>query len=523
MNQRKIFLRKLAYLAGCIVLFIPMYFLCPPTSVGENGERLPGGVLAELREDYGISQANLGEIDPAGEAIKLATLGMRGLAANILWGKANEYKMKEDWTSLSASLEQLTKLQPNFIRVWQFQSWNLAYNVSVEFDNYRDRYYWVIKGINFQREGIRYNANEPRMIWDVGWTISQKIGRSDEHKEFRVLFRDDDDFHGPRPKADRDNWLVGREWYLQAQDVADKYGLSVKSLGAMIYQPEKIQKTMSPLTFYSYAPMNLINYADMLEEEGTFGELARVAWQKAKVGWQEYGNRELPTSFNVDVHLNDSERLTEQAEAAKAELDKLAPGVEEKLKQEKDASVSPAEREAMAVPMDKRSTEQSRLASSGEMKLKIMPLDIARRAPEKDRTAALQAADVAQRTSEAANIIDIQREVVNFKFWRLRCEMEEEPTTVEARGTLYEAEKAARQARLGPAQELYDKGFAAWRKVFDKYPDMLTQNTVTETIGEVVDRYERFLQQFSAKLPDPFILQDVLDADPNRPKKTKKK
>ncbi len=129
---------------------------------------------------------------------------MRGPAANIMWQKANEYKKTEDWMAFSAALEQIIRLQPNFINVWRFQAWNLSYNISVEFDDYHDRYYWVMKGINFIIGGTRYNKNEPRLLYDVGWFIAQKIGRTDDHVQYRKLFKEDDDFNGSRKPADRD-------------------------------------------------------------------------------------------------------------------------------------------------------------------------------------------------------------------------------------------------------------------------------------------------------------------------------
>ena len=113
--------------------------------------------------NYHLSQAQLGEIDPGSVTIKLATLGMRGVAANILWEKATDYKMRKDWTNFGATLNQITKVQPNFINVWTNQAWNLSYNVSVEFDDYRERYRWVIKGFKFLDEGIKYNEDQPRL------------------------------------------------------------------------------------------------------------------------------------------------------------------------------------------------------------------------------------------------------------------------------------------------------------------------------------------------------------------------
>ena len=115
---------------------------------------------------------------------------MRGVAANILWTKANEYKRTENWEALVATVNQMAKLQPNFVSVWEFQSHNLSYNISVEQDDYRFRYRWVKKGIDFLIQGTRYNRREPRLFWTVGWYTGQKFGRADEHKQFRRLFRE---------------------------------------------------------------------------------------------------------------------------------------------------------------------------------------------------------------------------------------------------------------------------------------------------------------------------------------------
>ena len=150
MTERTSFYRKLTYLGAIVVLAFPIVWLSVPATTSK-----PGGKLAQLRKENKLSQVNLGEVDPASETIKLATLGLRGVAVNVLWEKANEFKKKEDWTNLTATLEQLAKLQPNFITFWKFQAWNLTYNVSVEFDDYNDRYYYVRRGIEFLQEGER--------------------------------------------------------------------------------------------------------------------------------------------------------------------------------------------------------------------------------------------------------------------------------------------------------------------------------------------------------------------------------
>ena len=44
--------------------------------------------------------------------------------------------------------------------------------------------------------------------------------------------------------------------------------------------------------------MGLINYAEALEDDGTYGEVAKNAWRKAADGWHEFGAREMPTTYN---------------------------------------------------------------------------------------------------------------------------------------------------------------------------------------------------------------------------------
>ena len=201
-SQRSRSLAKWLTSAAIALFLLPIAALSQPAAIdpgkpGQLGRRQAG---AAARGQYNIAQAELGEIDPASETMKLSTLGLRGVAANILWGWANYYKKIEDWDKLEMTVNQIIRLQPNFVEVWDFQAHNLSYNVSVEFDDYRMRYQWVKKGIEFLILGSHYNRDEPGILRQVGWFTGQKIGRADEHKQFRRLFRDDKDFHQTFPQ-----------------------------------------------------------------------------------------------------------------------------------------------------------------------------------------------------------------------------------------------------------------------------------------------------------------------------------
>ena len=509
MNARKkSFYRKVIYVVAMAALLLVLFPLSRPATNDARGDRgSAGGVLAQMRAENGLSQAQLGEVDPTGEAIKLATLGMRGIAANLLWEKAIEYKKKKDWTNLAATLNQIIKLQPNFIEVWKHQAWNLSYNVSVEFDDYRDRYAWVMRGINFLIDGIKWNEREPRLWSDIGWFISQKIGRADEHKQFRRLFREDDEFHQRNAKYhppsrsrlldSRDNWLVGKQWYLGAEDLVDNQGASLRK--------------KSPLLFRSDAPMCQINYADALEEDGTFGRRAIRAWEVAAGEWADYGNLEIPTTYGSVIQLKNEEAYRRQAAELVEQLGQMAPGVREEIIAEKRAALPKNQREALDTPPAKRDEKQHQLAYDAEAALETTHLEVAQRLTGLKKRDAVKIAERAMELEQLAGQISRYRDIVNFEYWRLRCEVEQTPEAVAAREAVHQAEQSLEEGNLPEAIERYAEGFRRWRGVLDAHPALLEDRTTGEDLTEVIDKYRELLVQLDEPFPTDFPLQDVLD------------
>ena len=455
--------------------------------------------MAQLRDEYKLGQANLGEIDPTSETIKLATLGMRGIAANILWTKAQTYRLKEDWTSYSAANEQIIKLQPNFPSVWQFQGWNLSYNISAEFDDYRDRYFWVMKGIRFLQEGITYNETSPRLGWYLGFVISQKIGTADEKVQFRRLFREDSDFHGGTPLEQRDNWLVGREYYLKSQAVAEK---------------EDMLEKLNPLVFLFHAPKNRINYAMGLEEDGVFEEKAGVAWDIARRDWLDFGARDIRTTEERSIRLNDRDQVKRRIEELTAELDSMPPaGRREEIYQEKVAKLEKKEREALEMPPAQRSEEDYRWAIAAEQKVQVSYTEQAERVAADQRDEARRVAAQLAELETTLNQIERGREVINYPYWLTRCELEQRPETLEARRLVHQAEAAFRDQDMLVAQKLFEQGFAKWDEALKNFPSMRNDSLFDYDMMVSLKRYRSLLKKLDEPFPDKFPLQDILDAN----------
>ncbi len=497
-QEWKSLIRKVVYFVIIAALLVPLAMISRPAT-----NKSPGGMLAQLRQQHQLAQANLGEIDPASETIRLASLGMTGIAANILWEKANHYKLVEDWTSFKTTLDQITRVQPNFAAVWRFQAWNLSYNVSAEFDDYKDRYYWVKQGIEYIQRGTLFNRDHPKLLWDVGWFICQKIGRADERKQFRRLFKNDEDFHGARARTeDFDNWLVGKEWFLRAQEAVAR-GSSLRG--------------MSPLIFYADAPMSQINYSANLNEDGRFGEFAKAAWAQSAEEWLAYGNMNTPTSYGFDIRLNEREALEEQAQELRDKLEALAPGLRQRLIDQKRATLTAAQREALDLPVSERVGDQHIRASEAREITEVTHREVAGHIEGEDGIQALRIANQLEDIEESARVTQRYRDIVNFDYWRARCLMERTDDALLARELVHEGAEKRASGDPNGAKESYAEGLKYWKKVLDEFPSMLDDRTTGEDLSKVIEQYREILDQVEEPFPEDFPLQNVIDRYPPKP------
>lgn len=543
MTRNKSFVRKILYISLMALLLIPLSLLSQPLS----------GKLDQMRQKYDLSLSSLGDVDPTSETMKLATLGMRGVACAVLWQQREEYKMKQNWEAYAAVNNQISKLQPHFIKVWTFTSWDESYNVSVEFDDYRMRYHWVKKGIDRVIEGTRYNRRSPKLMTDLAWVFGHKLGRSDEKLQFRRAFKQDYDFHEKLPidyndpgvrvrdafatdlgdgKEDYliDNWLVSREFYLRSIRIAESPGAS-KSLG------------QSPVIFFSNPAMASMNYADNVEADGYFEDQAGEAWRTAGREWNgtpqetgkeiSFGERYIKTSVEgLSIRLNYLEDVQQRAEGLRKKLDALVPGERAKLEAPLLAKLPQAHRDAYQMPADGRTDEQQSLAEMAQRQLQIAPLEIADlAAPEMKQDAlrvALQLSDLQQRARYIANY----RGIVNFDYWKTRAEAEQLQAMVDAKRGVWEGRRLLDQAVLQShtemvvnpetgqreekefdgAKESYEKAFKNWAEIFKRYPVMLIDNPETPELLEHIHRYAKVLDLLEKKFPPPdFKLQVVVD------------
>ncbi|MDO4571246.1 MAG: hypothetical protein Q4D38_12745 [Planctomycetia bacterium] len=501
LHKSRSFRNKIIYTLCIIFLMIPMFLLSQPSSGrGSGGEHgSPGGLLERLRSEDKINVEDVGEVNMTAETVRLGTFGLNGVAQMMLWQKAEEAKKKKDWSTLAATLNQLIILNPHLESVWRFQGWNLAYNVSVECDNYKDRYEWVKRGIRFLESGTKYNPRSIRITWDVGWTTAQKISRSDERVQFRQLFREDDEFNKDRPLEERDSWIVGRLWYRKAEALNEKEGVD---LG-----------TISPTLFFSYAPNAQAYYSDNIEQDGIFDHRARRAWETFSAEWKAFGEKELDSATGDKMRLEDEEKERAKADMYREQLEALSPGLYQRLVDTKRARLTPLELEAVDTPFEERTADQHNIASDASEKIRVSNEEWAGNLPPDLRTKGMELAKLLDAASQQAQLIRRYRMIVNYKFWRLRGQLEKTDEIMEARRLIYEADIAFMDGDLVSAKDNYDAALRLWNQMIrtEQFDEIIDEEMFGSDLRELIDKYEIILSQLNQTLPADFPLREVLE------------
>ena len=533
MNQSKSFVRKVIYIALVGGLLIPLSLVSrPATRDDKNAIRDAGGVLSSLRDDYELSQARLSEIDPGSETMKLASLGLRGVAVNILWMQALEAQEKKQWDTFSSTLNSLVKIQPNFIKVWEFQGHNLSYNTSVEFDDYEQRYAWVKKGIEFLTKGIPYNRRDHRIIDSLGFFSGNKFGNADERVQYRRLFRNDTPFLDEMSKFVNinnvnncdygpDHWLLAYEWY-------DR---SVRMVESGIDGTGPVERRRKEMLFYNYRPAQLRNMAMSLQSEFRSDEYLASLWDRANQEWVEFGNRPLTVFTGIEVTMENLLRSAAAVQSLRDRLDVIVPGERNRLLGQKISTLTDEQRLLLGRPVDSLTDEEF---ESLQVVQKILYGDelgidqqIASQAPPEKQKETEELFKKLAEESVKMQTADHFRSTVNYEHWKMQSEVEHTEKGIAARQAEFDAlvlrdraifdEYEQRDPITGEVNTLpgsiqkFDEAFTIWSEIMEEEPK-LQLGPMFDDIVTSINKY-MVVRSVAGEVPWPsdFILQDIID------------
>lgn len=144
------------------------------------GSATVAGIVQKQRDELGLVVKMEGQEGmPPHVAVVTAALGtFRGLAVDILWARADHLQTEGEFYEAQTLAQWITTLQPRFQKVWGFQAWNLAWNITAATQVPAERWGWVNRGIELLRaRGIPLNPQAANLYFDLAWIFQNKIGR----------------------------------------------------------------------------------------------------------------------------------------------------------------------------------------------------------------------------------------------------------------------------------------------------------------------------------------------------------
>jgi len=174
--------RDIIIITVCIVIAGCLFIL--------SGSHL--GMINSQREAMNlVSNAPLENAPPELAFATVAMGAFRGLVVDILWMRAEQLKEAGQFFDAKQLAEWITTLQPRFPTVWDFQSWNMAYNISVAIpaEQAAERWRWVKNGYELLRDrAIKINPHSILLYRQLAFIFQHKIGgvSDDAHKYYKL-------------------------------------------------------------------------------------------------------------------------------------------------------------------------------------------------------------------------------------------------------------------------------------------------------------------------------------------------
>ena len=186
----------------CVVLAVGLFIAAGMQLDPINRQRQDMGLMINTPED----------IPPSLAFATIATGAFRGLVVDALWMRADKLKDEGQFFDARQLAEWITILQPRFAKVWEFQAWNMAYNISVAIPATQpdQRWRWVRNGYELLRDQAisKYKLKNITIYRELARIFQHKIGgvSDDAHKYYKIqlavsmepLLRSDDNQLGPQ-------------------------------------------------------------------------------------------------------------------------------------------------------------------------------------------------------------------------------------------------------------------------------------------------------------------------------------
>ena len=158
------------------------------------------------------------------------------------------------------------------------------------------------------------------------------------------------------------------------------------------------------------------------------------------------------------------------------------------------------------------------MASAAETKLEITNGEFIQRLSDELKPAAQNLAARYEERLNYAYATEYCRGIVNYDYFKMRCEVEQLKLATDARQAVRRADEFFVNAELEKARQQYELGWDKWGEIFDQFPQLM-DDPEAEILRQSVSNYESLLSQVEESIPADFKLRKLLlkyEFDPNQ-------
>ncbi|MFO7900572.1 MAG: hypothetical protein R6V58_16115 [Planctomycetota bacterium] len=143
---------------------------------------------------------------------------LRTIPVDYLWVRATRLKERREHIELYGVIRAILRFQPTDIEAYDFQIWNMAYNIQHDAPSVVEGWGWIEDAIKLAEEGIERNRNHP----DV-WRLYHKLGSVYMHRCASVGGQRTDYFREKVTEKEGEHpYLVAAEIFRQAFEEATR-------------------------------------------------------------------------------------------------------------------------------------------------------------------------------------------------------------------------------------------------------------------------------------------------------------
>ncbi len=210
--------------------------------------------LDELSTRYELEPVDKGIVEryPQLALLQTAPGGLRAIAVNYLWIRSQDLKEQGRFYDAMQLATTICYLQPRFEGVWAFNSWNMAWNISVATHTPEERWQWVYNGVKLLRdEGIPMNRRSLLLYKELAWIFFFKMGQytDDMHMVYKQRWGSQmQDLLSPPPYGSTKEVIDAFRPVAEAP--LDK---DIRRQGAETIQPDIRDKLLSDTSLADYA------------------------------------------------------------------------------------------------------------------------------------------------------------------------------------------------------------------------------------------------------------------------------